>query len=168
MSRGIMYHIALDENCCGSMSADDFFDSLDLLHVDSVADQAPEDCAKSLKSLLDWLEKAGFCIIQTGLPENCAAILKTGSARELENCKRKRFVKAFKTLKDKVTALSLDTFAADFVEVSSIRDILEDTHADAVYYDAGLGPGTYTLDGFMRRLEPDRSYFISANTVWMQ
>lgn len=167
MSRGIIYHAVLDENNCGMMSASDFEDCLDVMHIDSVLDQAPEDAADSIANLLSWIKTGKFEIIEKDLPEDCAFIIKTGDAEQLAYCKRQLFARGFEELKKKLDFLSLDTFASDFIEIASIRDILENTYADAVYFDAGTGPGTYTLDGFMRRLEPNKTYFVSANTVWM-
>lgn len=172
MARGIMYHIAeTSEAACG-MDENYFYDSLDSLCVDFVQNRTQEEAKEDISNLVHALRCAGFTIgSYTGTGPNdepvpdCATIV-TGDEQTLHICKENYFRGKLDALKKAVSDLSLETFAEDTFATYNIRMLCEDTMDDAVYYGETY-EGIHSLDGFIRRLSPNRVYYIAPETVLM-
>lgn len=172
MARGTMFHITHSPEDASSMSESDFYQDLDSLGVDFVRDNEPDVSKEEIDSLVERLRKAGF-IIETYIPEDeheepmdPAPVIITGNADSLEECKMNYFKNAFKVMQEKASAMTLKQFSSDTLDTYELRMMIENTMGDAVYYgDPYEAP--YSMDGFIRRLEPNRKYYIDPNTVFM-
>lgn len=172
MGRGIMYHITLDSENVNTMCEEDFYEELRSLCIDSVKDRPQEDAQNDVRGLAERFKSAGFSIEEyTPLDENespmwSCPVIKTGDEATLETCKMKYFASAFGKLQKRVQEMSLQTFVSDTSTASSLRTLIANTYADAVYYGEPY-EGIYSLDGFVRRMKPNTTYYIAPETVLM-
>ncbi len=175
MARGTIFKAAINPTDV-EVFADDFYDYEDELGVDYVADRSPEDSQIALGGLIDSLSKAGFKVMPNPVPEderdeddeNCFAFtLETGDAADLTKAKENYFSAMFAKLKEQVAKMALTEFATEVYIATDILNNVENRCGDLVYYDAGTGPASYTLHGFIRRLEPNKTLYFGPHTVYM-
>lgn len=169
MARGIMYHITTDPAAVGSMDKYDFTDSLEVLGVDYVENRDGCDAEPDIENLRDILhDDLGISDIKEkpntefDIP---AFAFQTPGESELTGCKVQFFQKLFQALKKDIERMSLTDFATKTEISYQLMSNIDDRYADAVYLDMGTGPATYTMHQFLRRLIPDTTYYVSANTV---
>lgn len=173
MARGYIYHIVSDPDDLGSMAASDFYDDLDALCVEYTEDSAPETAQHNTNCLARALEQDGFVIrpdteaADEGR-EAAAFVLETGDQASLDACRRKYFGPLLAELKKEVAALDLDTFSSDRCNTYSLTSKINDDYGDAVYLNVSeYGSMIYTMHGFIRRLDPNTTYYVAQNTVLM-
>lgn len=171
MSRGIIYHIAVEPDDLGGMSADDFAEHIDQLNVDYVNDQSLEDARQSTGWLFDRMAKAGFAPAEPAPGEegmeSVRFLFRTGTAAETKTLQMNWFRDDLQSLKDLVASAELEAFATDTGLAYKIKELTSDDNGDAVYLDMNFGPATYALDHFIRELQPDTVYYVGTDTVYM-
>lgn len=167
MSRGIMYHIGSEGEIGNytAMDESDFYGSCAALGVDHVLNQTPEDAKTSVGNLVSRLWAAGFRVKLSVDPEGFY-FFRTGDEAELIVCKCKYFAAAFTSLKKMICSMSLETFASDGPEEFTLRSLIDNNSGDAVYFGDYL-EAAYSLDSFIRKLEPNKGYYIAPETVYL-
>lgn len=169
MSRGIMYHVGTERGIGDytAMDESDFYESLGALGVDYVKNQHAENAKESVQNLVSRLCNAGFKgKLATDPDYEGFYFFDTGSKDELLVCKSKYFAGAFASLQKMVNEMALATFASDGSEEFVLRSLISNEAGDAVYFGEYL-EAAYSLDSFVRKLEPNITYYITPETVYL-
>lgn len=166
MSRGIMFHISTDPNDMGTFSFEDLTDKLDILGVDRIEDRFACDSVNDTSVLKFMLRGAGFKIADMADCKTCAAMLLPMPEQKLNDAKSKFFKNNLDNLKVLIANMTEQDFATKDA-VYEIKRLVDDTHGDAVWLDTGTGPAPCSLMSFVRGILPDRTYYLSATTVYM-
>lgn len=166
MPRGIMYHITSDPENLGNMSEWSFYEDLRALNVDFVRDQSPEDACTSVERLIKKLMNAGFTVSQDKSPDGDPAWRIEGmNEEELLSAKRMFFKSRFEAAKRTMEKLTLEQFSTESSELWEVERLMRERASDMVFFGNENGDLSYTLDGAIRRFEPDTTYWLAGNTV---
>ena len=163
MARGTLYLITVDPNDMNAVNAECFYGDEAAMQVEYFADRGPEEAERDLEILCDKLRAAKLDVI----PIDDGYKLTTYDKANVETCQMAYFEKSLETLKEIVSRLSLKTFATDVTCPYDITQHIQDDYSDALHLDMGTGAATDTLDGFVRRLQPNTAYYISRNAILM-
>lgn len=168
--RGVIFHIISERGIDNytAMDASDFEEHIEGLCVESVQNQHPKDAKASVERLVSRLQSAGFAIETTTGPEDEKFyVFHTGIEEETLARKCQYFATAFAKLQEMVRQMSLETFASDGTEEYELRMLIKNTYGDMVYYGDWM-EDSYSLDGFIRQLTPNSTYYIAPETVYMR
>lgn len=184
MTRGILYHVTTDKDLIDEVDAQDFSGHEKELSIEGFCNRNGIDANGDIVKLTSRLREAGFDIeanqrsVVTEITMNgqeqtsCSHLvvysIQTGDAKKLDVAKENYFRDAFENLRKTVDGMSIKTFATDPCSVCDIMRHVDDRYADAVALDLSSGALVYTMMQFIRRLAPNRTYYISTRTIKMQ
>lgn len=169
MGRGIIYHIGLASKIedYDMMDESHFYSRLEALDIDYITNQASHEAKESIARLVSRLRAAGFKVELSMDPHyESFYFFNTGDEDELTVCKSGYFAAAFTSLQKMVNSMSLETFASDGQEEFTLRNLINNKIGDAVYFGE-MYEDVYSLDSFIRKLSPNKSYYIAPDTIYM-
>lgn len=173
MSRGIIFHLTADPETCGSMGCDDFTDYLNSFHIDWVDDTVKKTSESVLTDLKNQLMDAGFSIVEKPVDEygdplpNVAFAIAAMTEDALQEAKMNFFRYAFTRFQKVAAEVTLKDFATDTSVAYELRNMVDDTFEDLIYYDEGCGAYPNSKDRTIRVLLPNTIYYVSDNTIYM-
>lgn len=167
MSMGIMYAVNISPDGLDDFDENDLLgDAFDSIGADYIANEPAEQAALSCSSFAETLTRAGFPVASNDLPKGCAFRFNSGMPGELRDRLCTYFSHYLDELKELVSNMTLEEFVT-LDGVWSLNPLIDDKFSDHVWFDLGNGPAAYTMMGFLRRLEPDRTYYVSSHTVYL-
>jgi len=150
------------------MDESDFYDGCEALGADRVSNRTAEDARDDVERLADRLRKAGFEVTPEEPLEDEPKfyLFRTGNEAETLARKAQYFEPAYTALKRMVSETSLEAFASDGLEEYQLRMLIDNKGSDMVFFGDGI-ECVETLDSFIRKLEPNREFYIAPETVYL-
>lgn len=164
MARGTLFEVKTDPKGIGSMSEEDFYEDLEVLNVNYVADRSYDEQEYDRDWFIDTFRKYG-ATVQSYSPEDDAEEhfpngTYTVSGIGLE-FKEKWFQDKWQSLKKQVDDISLEEFSCNIWTAYDIRKLVDDSMTHAVYLDGGI----YTLDRFIRGADEKSTYYLGTTVL---
>lgn len=150
------------------MDESDFYDNCEALGADRVSNRTAEDAKEDIERLAERLRKAGFEVTPEEPLEDGTTFyrFKTGDKVETLARKAQYFEPAYTALKRMVSETSLEAFASDGLEEYKLRMLIDNKGGDMVFFGDCI-ECVDTLDSFIRKLEPNREFYIAPETVYL-
>lgn len=167
MSRGYIFHVTTDSFAMGTLSASDFYESLNQLQADYTEDASSETANEVLQTnFLSILSRIGFSIDPFSTDDANGYVIHPLDETGVRRAKELYFAPKLKEFQEIATNMTLDRFV-DTNTPSDINTVVDNNYTDGVQFENQYGGLFYTMDAFIRRLSPNTEYFVSDNIIFM-
>lgn len=160
MGRGNIYYLTKRKDQDISFSERDYYDELDKLQLDYVEDQIGPAAEVPLEYFRKYMKKLGAEIV----PGDGDSLAFGFIFSEVEELKKNYFKPKLEKLKKKVDELTLENVINT---APDLDHICNDEFSDLIVLDVVAYDKQLTVDDFIRELEPNATYYVYHNVIYM-
>lgn len=170
MSRGYIFQITTDIATLPNLDETSFYNLTEALGIDYVANCNEMDAKTQLVKFANQLHSAGFETNKNNpTPNHCAFVITTGNRDETVKAQCNWFKSRLNRFKSLAEAITLNEFSTPDGSgiMLDIQNVFHNRYGDAIYFDMGTGSQLYTMDQFIRSIQPDTKYYVEFACVYM-
>lgn len=166
MAKGTIFHITTRVGDLNKYQAKDFNSSFYFYEKKEIVNQSEEDSEQALDELKSTLK----CIANVqGISNMLASAFSftTSDMKTLSEKKNRYFRQQYQEFQKQAHQITLQAFASDSDDQRLLKQLItNETNNWALFQDAAnKSVHLYTINDFIRKLNPNEIYYVSSNTL---